>query len=56
MIGKYIIMGGQGYLSVNNGGTLYKFPKLKWYWEAWFLILSHFREIHLNEIKRVLNK
>jgi hypothetical protein len=54
MIGKYIIMGGKGYLSINRGGTLYKLPKLKWWWEVWFLIVSYFRDVHINEIKRIV--
>lgn len=56
MFGQYQIVAGVGYLSINHGGTMVKLPKLKWYWEAWFLVVSAFREVHLNEIRRVYPK
>lgn len=56
MIGEYKVIGKEGYLQINNKGTLQKLPKIPWWWEAWFLIKSNFKKIHINEIKKVAIK
>lgn len=56
MLGQYKIIGGKGYLQINNNGTLQKLPKIPWWWEAWFLIKSNFKNIHINEIKNIAIK
>lgn len=51
MIGKYIIIGNTGYLQINNKGTLQKLPRLKWWWQLYFLIKTAVKGcVHQSEI------
>lgn len=51
MIGTFVIMGKHTYIRVNTTGTLFKLPKLKWYYILYFAFKSMVKgNVHLSEV------
>jgi hypothetical protein len=47
IVGKYKTMGGIGYLTINNQGTMKKMGKIKWY----FVFLLRIKQIIHKKVK-----
>lgn len=57
MIGDFKEINGKNYLIINNGGTLKRLPKLKWYNKLYLYFLNHFKGyVHINDIDNLIAK